>query len=151
MKKLLLIAAIIAALVIPHHAMAVGSVTETFYDDFNMKMVTLAWTSDAAGDVSVALSTEAMKLILGRDIQAVVTIPGAGDDAPTDNYDVYLYDSNSMDILGNAAMNRSTSATQIITPYVGAAYGYSPVYDNLTLIIDVAGNANKGTVKLICR
>lgn len=128
-----------------------GSITETIYQNKGLYEVRVVWTCDASGDVSVALSGETMSTIVGKDIVAVVTIPGSGDDAPTASYDAYIKDADSIDLLGNAAMNRSATAGEIVVPYTGAVYGSSPIYGDLTVVVANAGEVKKGTIKILCR
>lgn len=101
--------------------------------------VTIPWTSDGSGNY-----TESM--VLRGWLVEIQTDPGAT--APTDNYDIKLKDSNSVDVLADLALNRDTATTEFIpTPGSGITI---LKYLNGTYTFDVsnAGAAKTGTAVL---
>jgi Tfp pilus assembly major pilin PilA len=78
-------------------------------------------------------------------VRMLQTVPGAGGDAPTDNYDGVITDADGMDVLAGAGANRSTSATQVVAD---ASLG-AVVNSVLTLDISAAGDTNKGTWQIV--
>jgi hypothetical protein len=113
---------------------------------------TLAWTSDASGNVNGNLTD----YISGQIVRAVF-IPGAGGVQPTDAYDGVLLDGSGMDVLAGLAANLSNATATNISPGVevtdGTNIGIVPVAvdDKLELQISNAGNAKSGTVVLYVR
>ena len=97
--------------------------------------VTFTWLSIADG--SYTETTDGY--FCGRIVR-LVTDPGAT--APTDNYDVYLTDSDGGQIIGTQGENRDTATTEGIN--ITAPGGYFA--GTLTLTIAAAGAAKIGTV-----
>lgn len=102
-----------------------------------IKKVSFAWTSTAggaAGDVT----THAYS---GK-VERLVTVPGAGGAAPTDDYDVAVLDEDGVDILLGGGANRDTANTeQVAASSLGIVAN-----DKLTLAVTNAGNAKSGVV-----
>lgn len=130
-----------------------GSSTTFTYDDIGrIRKVTMAWVSD---DTTGAV-TGTSKKITGRLIKAV-TIP-SGSAAPSDNYDIAITNSDSVNVLGNVETtlaDRSTSATQevyfLIKDGAGTpqARALNPVVcSTLAIAVTNAGNSKEGTVIL---
>jgi hypothetical protein len=112
-----------------------------------IKKITWAWTAHTDGKVATATANAATTKAYNGEIVRLVTVPGGGDDAPDDNYDVMVYDGDSVDALMAGGLNRSTSATQ----QVAASSLGVVANDKLTLYIEGAGSAKKGTVYLYVR
>jgi arginase family enzyme len=102
---------------------------------------TIAWTSDASGDATAALSQ------LYGFILKLVTVPSATA-APTDNYDISLVDENGIDALGGAGADRDTANKEQVAPVLSG--GQTPVFlcGDHTFTVANAGNAKSGTVIL---
>jgi hypothetical protein len=121
-----------------------------------IRKVLVAWTSDSAtGSV-----TGTSRKIVGTLIKAQ-TVPGAGGAAPTDNYDIAITDTNSVDVLGNCkqnVQNRDTANTEEVyfellnadaTALSMAAFPV--VCDQLAVAVTNAGNSKTGTLVLYYR
>ncbi len=108
----------------------------------SVKKITWDWTCTDLGVVS-QVTSEAYdgKLI------ALVTDPDAGGDAPSDNYNIAINDEDGVDVLVGAGLLRDTANTELVN---GASLG-AVAGQKLTLVIDTAGDANKGLVHLYIR
>lgn len=117
-----------------------------------IRVVTVAWTSDASGN-----ATGTTPKLIGRLIKAV-TVPAAAGSAPTDNYDIALTDEQSVDVLGGVQsniQNRDTANTEEVYFLVKDAAGtplaqsiHPLVCNVLTVSVTNAGNAKSGTIYL---
>jgi hypothetical protein len=122
MKKLLMIAALIAALVMPEYLWAAGSCVQTAVRDPaapNMVLIKFVCTGDS-GDGSIPntdVSAANMALILNKALLYSVTVyPTSGGTAP-DAADVSVYQAG-VDLLGAKGVNLiHATATQHISPY----------------------------------
>jgi len=101
--------------------------------------LTIDWTSNADGDVAVAVSAANMAEIQGKFLNQIITNPGAT--APADDYDLTLVDAHALDILGGAGANRDTANSELAIPAE-----YLLVDTALTFTIANAGNAKDGVV-----
>ena len=103
----------------------------------------LAWTSDAGGNVSGHAATiKRGSLVLAK------IVPATSIDAPTDRYDVTLVDADGVDVLGGLGADQAATA--------GAYYPLDPVLmfdasQTLDLVVANAGNVKKGTMHLWVR
>ena len=113
-----------------------GTVTITEELLSNIKKITFVWTASAGGAAD-GTTTNVYSGLLAY----VVTVPGAGGDAPTDNYDVTLVDESSIDVGIGQLANRDTANTEWVVTGMGTVVG-----DTLTLHVTNAGNAKTGTV-----
>ena len=112
-----------------------------------IKKITWQWTSHTDGAVATDTDGAATARAYNGEIVRMVTVPGAGADAPDDNYDVAVYDEDGVDVLLGAGANRDTADTEQV-----AASSLSVVAnDKLTLSVTGAGSGNKGTVHLYIR
>lgn len=118
-----------------------------------MRSVKWAWTSDGSGNVNGFPMARA----IGGKVVNLVTKPGAGGVAPTDNYDVQILDEIGRDILDGKGMNRDTANTETVSPRTFLTDGGTPaitdvgqiaVDDILNLVITNAGAAKQGIVVL---
>lgn len=106
------------------------------------KLIQIDWVSDDTTG-SVALSTD--QKFTGK-IYQFATVPSGGGTAPTDQYDITLLDSRSIDMLGASGANRSGTSVEIKTA-ISAGQDLGFVFNSvLTLTVDNAGNSNEGTV-----
>ena len=105
-----------------------------------VRKVKWAWTSATGGGV-----TQATSRYYDGKVIALVTDPGAT--APTADYDVAINDSDSVDVLVGAGIDRHTSATELVASASLGAVANS----KLTLVITNAGDEKTGTVYLYIR
>ena len=138
--------------------MAAGSVTVTdqnFTDKASrpIRKISIAWTSDASGDVN-GYPTSAF---LSGQVVRVVFAPSAGGTQPSNLYDVTLLDGSGLDVLAGQGVNLSNSAASAVVPGVplrdGTTTSVHPCHidDQLELRVSGAGNAKTGTVVLYVR
>jgi len=123
-----------------------GTVTITEQDFLSIKKVTFSWTSvDGGGDAGKAVKTTG-KSYTGEAIR-LVTVPGTVGDQPSDNYNVTVLDSDGVDVLMSAGLLRDqTNTEQVLASLLGCMAD-----TKLTLSVNSAGNAKKGTVYLYIR
>jgi hypothetical protein len=108
-----------------------------------IKKIKCAWTSD---DTSGAVSGATTNVYDGK-ILGAITVPGAGGDAPTDDYDIAVNDEDGVDICLGALANRDTANTEFVAEASMAAVARS----KLTVSVSNAGNSNTGTLYLFIR
>jgi hypothetical protein len=120
-----------------------GSLTlSTTTDNVNqIRKISGVWVSKSDGNVDGGSNCD---IPINGYIVQVVTDPGAT--APTDNYDIVLNDSDSMDIMGGRLQNRDTSNSEQEVPLIGGTYMPRYVNGSVSLDIDNAGNAKGGTI-----
>lgn len=120
--------------------MAAQAVVVQEFNGFqNLKKIKWAWTCTNAGVVTGVTTVNKFTGVLER----LVTVPDAVS-APTDNYDVAINDSDGLDVLMGAGVNRDTANTeQVLASSLGCCLD-----SKLTLEITNAGNATKGVVYL---
>jgi len=105
----------------------------------------IAWLSDASGDVSAnSFNVKQGELLQVRTTPSVAA-------APTDNYDVVINDANTYDILGGLGANRDTANTEMIVPVVSTTFPLILEAGALTPVVSNAGNAKQGTIVLLVR
>jgi hypothetical protein len=113
----------------------------------SVKKITWAWTAHTDGVVAAATTNAESTKVYNGEIIRLVTIPGAGGDAPDADYDVYIYDDDDTDVLMAGGLNRHTSNTeQVLASSLGCVAN-----DKLTLYVSGAGSGHKGTVHLYIR
>ena len=115
--------------------------TETTYT--GVKKLLIPWVSDESGDYSETSD------FIGYDgkIIALYTEPAAGEDAPTDDYDVTLLDKDGTDVLLGAGLDRDTADAEVVASDSLGAVAGSP----LTLVVANAGSEKGGTVIVYIR
>ena len=112
-----------------------------------VKKIKWEWTSHTDGKVATATTNAVTTKAYNGELVRLVTIPGAGADAPDADYDVYIYDGDSVDALMAGGLNRHTANTeQVAASNLGVVAN-----DKLTLYVEGAGSGNKGTVYLYIR
>jgi hypothetical protein len=155
MKKLLLTIGFVLIFATSLFATSAEVVTKYKYDP-NFVEVRIAWTAHTDGVwTSHAFTAEEMDFVKGRWLCQIVTDPGTP--APDDDYDVYIYNANSADLLGGAGVNRDTANSEVAYPMVDATTyqrACVPVTDTLTVTIsgigaDAAGH--QGILRMIFR
>ena len=125
--------------------MAAGTITLTEITLGSIKKIKAAWTAGTVAEEGTAAATTA-NIFDGR-ILGACTVPAAGADAPTADYDIVVKDSDGVDIALGALMNRHTSNTE----YVAEASMAAVAHSKLTIEISAAGSAKKGTLYLYIR
>ena len=111
-----------------------------------IKKISWSWTAHTDGVVATATANAATAKTYNGEIVRFVTIPD-GTTAPTDNYDVKVYDGDGADVLMGAGANRDTANTEQV---LGSSLGVV-ANDTLTLYVENAGSGGKGTVILYVR
>ena len=111
---------------------------------------TFEWTSDSGG----AATIPSLVAVSGA-IARVVFIPDAN--APTDNYDVTLTDSDGIDVLAGQGTDLDTAVASSVCPGIPLTDGTTTsvlltVVDSiLTLNVTNAGDSNAGKVVVYVR
>lgn len=102
-----------------------------------LRRIKVEWTSDSSGDANGTATDPIYGLIY-----EIKTVPGSGDDAPTDDYDVTLIDADGADLLGGNGADRDTANAEWAKPNT-----FPKVVDGaFTPTIANAGSANSGTL-----
>ena len=115
-----------------------GSITTVTSKNNGVVKYQMTCTSDASGDVDV----DAIPMVQG-EIVSVHYSPSAT--TPSDNYDVVMNDSNSVDILTGTGANLSNSTHTYVVPALST---YFPVFieeGSYDLVVSNLGNA-KGCI-----
>jgi len=99
--------------------------------------VVFTWTSDGSGDAT-ATTTETITGL----IRTVITNPGAT--APTDNYDVYIRDSNAANLSAAQCEDRDTANSEAVTLTTPAM-----ISDTMTCVVANAGDTKSGVVTVL--
>lgn len=136
-------------LTVPPIGQAVGTVTLTSSRNVGRFSTTVyrqvyAWTSDSMGDVSGDSTTIVSP---GGYLVKVETQPGTGGTMPTDNYDVTLKDTRSIDILDGLGANRDNAAPDGPITNPGGGLWTDPG-EGLQLVVANAGSAKTGQISL---
>jgi len=124
-----------------------ATVTKTEETFGTIKKITWAWVSHTDGAVATATANAQTTSAYSGEILRLITVPAGAPNAPTDDYDVYVYDGNSVDALMGAGLNRDTANTeQVLASSLGIVAN-----SKLTLKVENAGNTKGGTVYLYLR
>lgn len=124
-----------------------GSITVTTTQASNaIDKYSIAWVSDASGDVSA--NTFAVE---AGEIVQVGYIPNGGGTQPSDLYDVTMTDANGVDVLGGTGANLSQTTKTVAVPAVSTYFRRTIESGNLTPVVANAGNAKGGTIVLLVR
>lgn len=118
--------------------MAAGTVTTTEERLTWPHKITFAWTSGTDAEEGTASGTTTYQY--SGNILRVVTVPGTGGDAPTDDYDITITDASSIDVANSQLLNRDDTNTEWVVASLGAVAN-----DKLTINVSAAGAANTGT------
>lgn len=113
-----------------------GTVTQT-PSGGNIQLLKFDWLSDGSGDVSATSSTGKYT----GCILAVLLVPDGSTTTPSDQYDITLTDSNSIDLLSGQGANLSNVNNVLVNS------GLLPlVHDTISLTVAHAGSAKGGLV-----
>ena len=108
----------------------------------HVKKVKFEWVSDADGDAEGTTNVE-----LTGDLVGFATLPAAGDDQPTNEYDITIIDSDDIDVLfGKGGDLSNTTKAYAKSTDLGAV-----VNSKLKIIVENAGNTKKGTAILFIK
>lgn len=122
-----------------------ASVTKTEETFGVIKKIKWVWVAHTDGKVVTTTAGAITDKAFNGEIVRLVTIPD-GTTAPTDDYDVYVYDEDNADVLMGAGKDRDTANTeQVLAANLGVVAN-----DKLTLYVENAGTG-KGTVILYVR
>jgi hypothetical protein len=120
MKKLLragFVGILLILMALPVFAAGTVTVSPFYNQETDLYIVSVSWTAGAGGAVTpVAFPGPLSANLQGRYIVEVITIPGAGAAAPTDQYDVTLIEPYTTDVMGGTLLNRSDTATERARP-----------------------------------
>jgi hypothetical protein len=133
---------VVLALLLQASPQAVGTVTvtTTTLSDIRCTKYSLAWVSDASGNVS----GNAITPVVGFLVQ-IKFIPDGGGTAPSALYDIVLNDANGVDFLAGTGANLSATVSTIIVPTAPILYDATTTLD---LVVSNAGVSKGGTVRL---
>ena len=129
---------------------AVGTVTRSTKRSSDGMAITFNWTSDSSGDMKEGGTTGKGIFTAHGYITNIIYSPGATD--PSDNYDVTLLDSDSLDVLRGQGVDQQNAAGQTYdTKYRSNVLNVDGNYlwfmnENLTLTVANAGDTKTGTV-----
>jgi hypothetical protein len=148
MKKFL---AIIALLFLTAPAFAgitvtTGAATLSSEGYRGLMCYSIAWTSDASGNVNATLAD------IGGTIERVVYAPDVTS-APTTLYDVTLTDRDGLDVLNSTGANLSSTTVSQKTVTCTDATTARPMatMGSLALSVSAAGNDKKGIIRIYLR
>ena len=132
-----------ALILLPISGMAAGTVTQTL-DKMTKDVyrLTYTWTGDASdGSIPATTSTWAI------DGYVILVVTNPGTTKPTDNYDITLTDTDSVDVMGGELANRDNTNTEQVVPKIDTVYGGRWVSGHLILTItNQSVNSALGTV-----
>ena len=115
-----------------------GSITTTTTKNGSIYKYSMACTSDASGDVNV----DTIDLVQGEIIEVQYS---PGGTTPSDNYDIVMNDSNSVDILTGTGANLSNSTHTYKVPAVSTYFKVFIEAGAYDLVVSNLGNA-KGCI-----
>lgn len=140
--RVALFVGLLVALLLQATPQAVGTVTvtTTTLSDVRAVKYSLAWTSDASGNVNTNPQTFRQGVLI-----QVKYIPNGGGTAPTDLYDVTLTDPNGVDFLAGGGANLSATVSTTVHPALPLLYDGTVTLD---LVVTNAGVSKGGTVNL---
>lgn len=123
-----------------------GSITVTTSRVGALSKYSIAWVSDASGDVN----GNAFACVAGELVQVRYT-PDGGGTQPTDLYDATMTDAQGIDVLGGTGANLSNAASTHAVPAVSTYFRRTLEAGDLTPVVAAAGNAKAGTIVLLVR
>lgn len=149
MKKLILA---LALLLVSARVFAAGTCVPSYSDAGSVFTISYACTADAAAATypSTTLDANVMASLKKRGfyLYEVYTSPGAT--APTDETDFTLADSNGLDILGTAGLNKIDATSDLRFFPKNSAGGYSfPAITGTAYTMAISNNAVNSAVTAI--
>jgi len=135
-KRLVVVVAVAVAVI----ALVLGSWGGALADQTNKPVggdvwcLTFTWTAAGGGG---AYTAETSRDDIVGWVMRVETDPGAT--APTDNYDITLKNTRTLDISGGNLANRDTANTETVMPKPGANDG--AFFNDSTLVHAITGNS----------
>ena len=132
--------------------MAVGTATFTYTEHATVNKMSIDWTASSSGIVPATAS----KIISGELLRCVF-VPDSGGTAPTNNYDMTIVDSESVDVLSGNGANLSSTVTKSIVPceemLSGGSSGVAKfaIMSALTISASNCGASNGGNVHIYYR
>jgi hypothetical protein len=127
---------------IPYLVFAAGSVTQQMLvvgPARDKARLIFTWVGDSsAGTVPTTETSAAITKELQSGWYAYLIVTNPGSPAPNDNYDIYLYDTDGVDIAGGMITNRDTSNTEQVLPKldtVNSLYGSRIVTTALSIAV----------------
>jgi hypothetical protein len=94
-------------------------------------LVQLNWRADSTGTISSHTTPTSIRGILLQvitDPDTSLTPADSTGRTPSDNYDITLKNTNSVDVMGGALSNRDSTVTEIAVPLAITAYSDTTVY-----------------------
>ncbi len=111
-----------------------------------VKKIRWQWIAHTDGKVAITTENATTTKAYNGEVVRLVTVPD-GTTAPSDNYDIKIYDEDETDVLMGGGADRDTA----ITEQVAAASLGVVANDKLTLYVEGAGSGGKGTTILYIR
>lgn len=148
MKHLL---AFLVFLLLPGMSWGASSATGTLtlFQNKNGGEYRIAWTADTDGSFDTwSVPAADIAEIKGMFIVSVVTDPGTT--APTASYDIALLGPDGEDVCGNMLADRSATATEEETCYVGSAFSMPVITSSLSMSLS-NNSANSATGETVLK
>lgn len=132
--------ALVLILAIQSAALGAMTVTQTWKatgPEHDHAVWTLSWSGAATsgtGDATAASTAITAEMTKGWYVYFATTIPSGA----TDNYDVWVYDSDSVDVFGGTLLNRDTSNKEQAVPKIdttNSIYGSRFINGALTVTV----------------
>lgn len=108
---------------------------------------TIAWVSDASGNVS----GNSFNVEQPGELLQVQFTPDGGGTQPTNAYDLTMTDPAGFDVLGATGANLSNAASAQAVPVIGTYFRRALDAVAHTPVVANAGNAKGGTFTLLVR
>lgn len=136
--------------------LASGTLVETWTEQGFPKKVSIAWTSPATNASAptpgvVSVNSNTTKCLRGEILRAVFTSTASA--MPSNNYDVYLYDEQGIDVLAGLGVDVQTNVNRSVFPGVmrnagGSGSNAVPfvVNETLQLVVTNCQPSKSGTV-----
>ena len=110
-----------------------GAVTITEVTHTGPKKITFAWDGTTVDGTTTEIYNGALLL--------VATVPGLSAAQPDDNYEIYLKNSDGVDMLAGQGINRDETNTEFISSGMGAFTD-----EKIVLSVTTAGAGAEGVV-----
>jgi hypothetical protein len=123
-----------------------ATITKTEETIHSVKKIRYQLTADSAGTVASTTSSAQTSNAFDGVLQALATIGASGGSAPSANWDVWLYDGSSVDVLMGGGTSRAAGTELTKSASLGAVAG-----DKLTIKASGMGGSNKASVIVYIR